>query len=82
MKFMVEFRLKPMSKYKVLDVFELRGPNRTPGVTFRSAWMGAKTDLAYVLMEAPEAGPIEQAVQHWAEYGESTITPVVDVDQF
>jgi hypothetical protein len=82
MKFMVEFRLKPLSKYKVLDVFELRGPNRTPGVTFRGAWMGSKTDVAYILMEAAEASLIEQAAKFWSEHGDCAITPVVDVEQY
>jgi hypothetical protein len=81
MKFMVEFRFKPGGKNDVLDAFELRGPNHNPGVTFRGAWIGSRSEVAFVLVESSDESLIEKASQSWADHGEYRITPVVDVEQ-
>src|SRR3954468_19967649 len=52
MKFFVEFQLKPGNKEKVLELFELQGPNRKPGVTFKGAWIGKNEEVIYVLAES------------------------------
>jgi len=81
MTFMVEFKLKPGRKNKVVALFEAQGPNRNPGVTFRGAWIGAEADLAYVLVEGTE--PLVIAVaKTWSEHGEYRLTRVIDVQEF
>jgi Protein of unknown function (DUF3303) len=82
MKFMVEFRVKPGSKNKAVEAFELRGPNRNPGVTFRGAWVGARSDVVYVLIESTDDAQVSKAAQSWAEHGEYQITQVIDVEQY
>jgi len=81
MKFMVQFRLKPGSKNKALEAFELRGPNRNPGVALRDAWFGTDSDVVFVLAESGELALVEKAGQSWVEYGSLEIFPVIDVQQ-
>ena len=82
MKFIVEFRLKPGSKNKALEIFETRGPNRTPGVSFRQAWVGTKADLVFVLAESESESLVTNAAQSWREHGDYQIHPVIDIEQF
>ena len=82
MKFMVELTLKPGSKNTALEAFEQRGPNRLPGVTFRGAWIGARSDVVFALVESGEESLVASAAQSWNQHGECKITPVVDVEQF
>jgi uncharacterized protein DUF3303 len=81
MKFMVEFRLNPGSKQKVIETFELVGPNRQAGVAFRNAWIGTRSDVVFVLVESAEEALVAKAAQAWNEQGESRIEPVLDVEQ-
>jgi hypothetical protein len=81
MKFMIQFRLKPGSKNKAMEVFERRGPSRNPGVTLRDAWIGAKSDVVFVLVESDELASVEKAGQSWAEFGSFEIFPVLDIQQ-
>jgi hypothetical protein len=82
MKFMVEFRLKPGRKNHALELFESRGPNRNPAVTFRGAWIGADSDQVFVLVEAPDELHVEQAAESWSQEGEYKITRVIDIEQY
>jgi Domain of unknown function (DUF3303) len=81
MKFMVQFRLQAGSKNKALEAFELRGPNRNPGVALRDAWFGTESDVVFVLVESEELALVEKAGQSWAEFGSFQIVPVIDVQQ-
>ena len=82
MQFMVEFRLKPGSKAKAVELFERRGPSRNPGVTFRGAWIGAESDQAFVLVEAADEAHVAQAAEAWREHGDFQWTRVIDTEQF
>jgi hypothetical protein len=82
MKFMIEFRLKPGSKKKAMEIFETRGPNRTPGVSLRQAWVGTKADLVFVLAESESESLVSTAAQSWSEHGESQIHAVIDIEQY
>jgi hypothetical protein len=82
MKFIVEFHFKPGTKEKAMDLFELRGPNRNPGVSFRNAWIGTRSDIAFVLLESDYESLVEQAAQTWHDAGSYRIHPVVDVEQY
>ena len=82
MRFMVEFRLKPGRKNQAVELFEMRGPNRSPGVTFRGAWIGTDSDLVYVLVEAPDEAHVANVAETWGEHGEAHITQVIDIEQY
>ena len=82
MKFFVQFKLKPGNKQKVLELFELRGPNRNPGVTLKGAWIGKKEDVIFVLAESDDETILENAAQEWGQFGEYQITPVIDLEQY
>ena len=82
MKFMIEFRLKPGSKNKAVEAFEKRGPNRSPGVTFRQAWVATSDDVVFVLAEGTDEAHVTAAAQAWSEHGQSQIFRVIDVEQF
>ena len=82
MKYMVEFRLRPGSKPKVVEGFELLGPNRHEGVTFRAGWIGTRSDLIFVLVEAQSEELVKQASQTWKDHGETLIHPVIDAEQY
>jgi hypothetical protein len=79
---MVEFRFKPESKEKVLAAFEAQGPNRNPGVQFRGAWIGTRSDMAFVLAESEDQALIEKVAESWAHYGSYQIYPVVEVENY
>ena len=82
MKFFVQFKLKPGNKQKVLELFELRGPNRNPSVTLKGAWIGKKEEVIYVLAESEDETILENAAQEWGQFGEYQITPVIDLEQY
>jgi hypothetical protein len=68
MIFMVDFRLSP-------------GCNSTPGVTFRGAWLGKNSDLAFVLVESPDDAHVATAGQVWSQFGTYQAYPIIDVQQ-
>jgi hypothetical protein len=82
MKFIVEMRLKPGSTNPAIEAFELRGPNRTTGVSFRGAWVGVGSEIVFALVESEEERLVQEACLSWAEVGNSVIYPVVEIEQF
>jgi hypothetical protein len=82
MKFMVEFPVRPGNKNKVIEAFEQRGPNRSPGVTFQSAWIGKDSDVVFALVESAEESLVTGAAKSWTETGNFRITPVIDLEHF
>jgi hypothetical protein len=81
MKFMIEFLLKPGHKEQVLETFEQVGPNRNPGVAFHGAWIGARSDIIFVLAESDDESRIADVIQSWQVHGKATAHAVVDVEQ-
>jgi len=81
MKYMVELKLKPGGKDKLLEAFDTRGPNRYPGVSFRNAWIDTHSGVMFILGESNEESLVAEACQAWREHGEFTIHPVIDIDQ-
>ena len=81
MKYMVQLKLKPGGKNKLLEQFDLRGPNRYPGVTFRDAWINTRAEIIFVLGESNEESQLARACESWLEHGDYTIHPVIDIDQ-
>jgi hypothetical protein len=82
MKFMVQLRLQPGSKTKVVEAFDLRGPNRNPGVSFLGAWIGTKLDAAFVLVESSDESLVVKAAEAWREHGEYEFHQVIDIQQY
>jgi len=82
MKFMVECVLKAGLKSQAVQAFEQRGPNRSPGVTFRGAWVGLHSDVVFVLVESADESLVSAAAKSWAQIDDFRITPVVDLEQF
>ena len=82
MKFLIEARLQPHSQRAVVEAFEKQGPNRTPGVQFVDAWIGTRSDVAFVVVDAANEGLVSDACQRWSSFAECTIHPVVDVEHF
>jgi hypothetical protein len=80
--FIVEFRLKSGNKDKMIALFELQGPNRSAGVFFRNAWIGTRSELIFVLCESADEASVKQACQKWSDYGEHTIHPVIQHEQY
>ena len=76
------YLLKPGNKDQVVDRFELRGPNRNPGVAFRGAWIGKRSDLVFVLCESDDEALVENVAQKWSEFGGYQIHAVTDVEQY
>ncbi len=82
MTFMLEVTLKPGSRNKAIELFEQRGPNRNPGVTFEGGWIGAHSDVLFVLVESADESLVAGAARSWSEVGEFRITQVIDFEQF
>jgi len=82
MKYLVQLRLKPGSERDAIDAFELRGPSRNPGVRLHQGWIDTKSHIVFVIIESSDAALVEKAAQSWAEFGESEIHPVVDIEQY
>jgi hypothetical protein len=82
MKFIVEFRLKPGSRNKAVDAFDLRGPNRNPGVSLHAAWVGTNSDVVFALGESEDESLVRQACSSWAEVDDFIIHPVIEIEQF
>lgn len=82
MKFIVEFRLKTGNKNQALAAFEERGPNRSPGVIFRGAWIGTRSDVIFALVESADEALVSQAARSWKEDVDFEVTEVLDIEQF
>ena len=82
MKFMIEFPVKPGNKNRVVEAFEQRGPNRSPGVNFQGAWIGKNSDVVFALVESTDESLVTSAAKSWTETGNFRITPVIDLEQF
>jgi len=82
MKFFVQLKLKPGTKEKVLEAFELRGPNRNPGVTLLGAWIGKNDDVIFVLVESTDEAHLLDAAKSWSAFGDYKITPVMAYDEY
>lgn len=82
MKFFVEFQLKPGNKKQMMEAFDVRGPNRNPGVALRGAWIGKNEEVIYVLAESDDEDLLVKAAQTWGKYGDYEITPVMDLEQY
>jgi hypothetical protein len=82
MKFMVEFSIKPGNKDKAIQAFEQRGPNRSPGVTYRGAWIGKNSEVVFVLVESADESLVTSAAKSWTESGQFRVTQVIDLEQF
>jgi len=82
MKYMVHFQFKLDSKAEALDACERLGPNRHPGVTFRSAWIGTNRGVAFVLVESASEELVSKAAETWRKQGEFSIYPVIDIEQY
>jgi hypothetical protein len=82
MKFLVEVQLKPGMKNQAVEVFEFRGPNRTPDIRFEKAWLGSHTDVAFILVESHEESHVADACRKWSDFGEIKIHPVTDIEQY
>lgn len=82
MEFIVELRLKPGSTRRAIEAFEERGPNRTPGVALRGAWVETPKELIFALVESKDEALVLEASRAWADVGDCQIHPVVDIDQF
>lgn len=82
MKYMVQFRLQPGVKNAVVEYFELRGPNRHPGVKFLGAWIGKEADVVFALVEGDNQEHLEAAGESWGQFGEVEVYPVTDVEQY
>ena len=82
MKFMIEFPIKPGNKNRVVEAFEQRGPNRSPGVTFQGAWIGKNSDVVFALVESANEAQVTEAAKSWSAVGNFRITQVIDVTQY
>jgi hypothetical protein len=82
MKFFVEFQLKPGNKKKAMGTFELRGPNRNPGVSLQGAWIGKNEEVIFVLVESTNETLLVNAANSWGQFGDYQITPVIDLEQY
>jgi hypothetical protein len=82
MKFMVEVQLKPGSRNEAVEAFEQRGPSRNSGVTFRGAWVGNRSDVAFVLVESDDEAHVAKAAELWSEFGQPRILQVIDIQQY
>ena len=82
MLFMVQVQLHPGTKDSVLETFELRGPNRNPGISYRGAWIGAHDDTVFVLVEGEDEALVEQAAASWGDVGPHETHLVIDVEDY
>ena len=83
MKFMVEFQLKPGRRNKAVEYFELRGPNRNPGVTLQGCVdRHARRRRRLCSSKARTNRCVASAGQAWSEFGDYEIHPVIDIEQY
>jgi hypothetical protein len=82
MKYMVQFRFQPDNKTSALEKFERLGPNQHSGVAFRSAWIGADSNLAFVLVESASEELVSKAADSWKGHGDISIHSVIDIEQY
>ena len=82
MQFMVEAQLKPGTTRQAVEAFEQRGPNRSPGVSFRGAWVDGRREVVYVLIESADENLVREASRTWAAMEDCKISSVVPIDQY
>lgn len=82
MKYLVEVQLRPGTKNQAVEVFEQRGPNRNPNIKFEKAWLGSRSDVAFVVVESSDEAHVTDACCGWSAFGETKIHPVTDIEQY
>lgn len=82
MKYFVQFKFKPGNKQKMMEAFELLGPNRNPGVRLLGAWIAKNEEAIYAIAESNDDDLLGKAAQFWGGFGDYEITPVIDLDQY
>jgi hypothetical protein len=82
MKFMIEFRVKPGQKEKMIATFEKVGPNRNSGVALRGAWIGSRSDVIFALVESDDEARAAAAAQAYSAHADATLHAVNDIEQF
>ena len=82
MKFLVQFHPKHNGKQKLLEAFEVRGPNKNPGVTLKVAWIAKNEETVFALVESDDEKLVVDAARSWTTSGDYQITPVIDWEQY
>lgn len=80
--YIVEFRLEPGSKNKIVAEFEERGPNRNPRVQLLNAWVGKKEDVLFAVVNTDDEGAVADACCNLSETGNYVIHPVINIEQY
>ena len=79
MKFMVSSGSSRAARTRLIEAFELRGPNRNPGVTFRKALDRQPIGGDFrTRRKRGRSSSSNRRCQSWAQFGEYQITPVID----
>jgi hypothetical protein len=82
MTFIIEFRLKPGSRNKIVEKFEEHGPNRHPGVDLISAWVGKSEDVIFAFVQCESEANLVNACKSWSETGDFTTHRVINIEQY
>jgi hypothetical protein len=82
MKYLVEVHLNPGAKNQAIEAFEQRGPNRTPHIKFDKAWLGSRTEVAFIVVSSDSENHVAEACKAWSGFGTIKIHPVIDIEQY
>jgi len=78
MKFHVHFTYKVAEREKLLQLLQSGGLSAEGQLKIIGAWLAVQTGIGFALIESKDAKAIYDMSSIWSDYGQITITPVVE----
>lgn len=78
MKFHIAFTYRPDEREKLMNFLQGGGLEFDGTLKLLGCWIAVQTGNGYALIETQDAKAIYEHCSRWSEYGQVTVTPVVD----
>lgn len=78
MKFHVHFTYKAAERENLLRLLHLEGLSADGPLKIVGAWIAVQTGVGFALVDSKDAKAIYDLSLVWSDYGQITITPVIE----
>jgi hypothetical protein len=78
MKFHVQFTYKAADREELLRFLHTEGLNSEGLVKLIGAWIAVQTGVGFAVIDSKDAKAVYDRCSRWSEYGQITVTPVIE----
>lgn len=78
MKFHIAFTYRPEEREKVLNFLNGGGLEFEGAVKLVGCWIALQTGSGYSIVDAQDGKAIYEHCSRWSEYGQISVTPVIE----